>query len=146
MNPEYVPGLLDLGNVHMVRADYEKALNLFRRARAISGDTTTVLSYLAQAYARSGNTVLARELLHRLERPANQFVSPWELALVYAALGDRSQAVASLESAADQRAGWVVLIGVDPGLDSLRTQSRFKRLRERIGVPQSSSSVLNEVH
>jgi len=145
MNPGYVPSLLDLGNVYLVRADYENALKLFRRARAISGETPTVLFYLAQGYARSGNTAMAREILHRLELPANKIVSPWELALVHAALGDKNQALAFLEKAADEHAGWIVLLGIDPGLDSLRSEPRFMRLQERIGVPQSNP-VLNRVH
>ncbi len=132
MNPDYLPGLLDLGTIYLARGENAKATALFQRARAIGGDTVPVLSHLARGYARSGNATGAKEILHRLETSTNTFISPWDLALVCAALGDTDGTLEYLERAADQRVGWIVLAGVDPRLDQVRSAPRFTRLLERI--------------
>lgn len=115
MDPNYPPSLLDLGSVYLAKGEYEKAIAQFERARALAGDTETDLSYVAQAYASAGSKAKARNILSDLEKSSEaKFVSPWEYALIYDALGDKNQALASLEKAADQHVGWVVLIAVDP--------------------------------
>jgi hypothetical protein len=63
------------------------------------------------------------------------FVSAWDLALIYAALGEKEKALTQLEKAADQRVGWIVLLGVDPALDSLRAEPRFRALQRRVHIP-----------
>jgi TolB-like protein/DNA-binding winged helix-turn-helix (wHTH) protein/Tfp pilus assembly protein PilF len=136
MDPSYSPSLLDLGSVYMARGEYEKAISQFERARSLAGDTATVLSYIAQGYAFSGRKVEARSVLSELERSSSaKFVSPWEFALIYDALGDKDQALAFLQKAADQHASWVVIIAVDPRLDNLRSDPGFKQLEHRIRIP-----------
>jgi TolB-like protein/DNA-binding winged helix-turn-helix (wHTH) protein/Flp pilus assembly protein TadD len=133
MNPAYANSRLDLGGVYMVRGEYEKALVEFGRAQAIVGDTPSVRSYLAQGYALSGNKERARGILQGLL--ASKFVSPWELALIYDALGERNQALTQLERAADQRASWIVIMASDPRLDDLHADSRFNQLIDRVHIP-----------
>lgn len=139
MDPGYVPTLLLLGTGYTRLGENSKAITQFEKARAAGGENGAVLSGLAQAYALSGQRTEARKILRRLERPSSStFVSPWELALVYAALGDRAKAVQALERAADERVGWVVRLGVEPAFDSLRSEPQFERLRRRIGIPLAS--------
>jgi len=139
MDPNYAPGLLDLGSVYLAKGEYEKAIAQFRRAKEIAGETTTVLSYLAQGYALSGNTAEARNTLQALKR-SSKFVSPWELALVYNALGKKDQALKFLKKSADQHASWVVIIAVDPRLDDLREESQFKALERKLQLPGFATS------
>jgi TolB-like protein/DNA-binding winged helix-turn-helix (wHTH) protein/Tfp pilus assembly protein PilF len=139
MDPTYAPSLLDLGSVYLAKGEYDKAIAQFTGARAIAGDTATVLSYRAQGYALSGNKTEARRILKRLEKTAGPaFVSPWEFALIYDALGDKDQAVKFLEKAADQHAGWIVMMAVDPRLDDLHADPRFKELQQRVRIPQTA--------
>jgi TolB-like protein/Tfp pilus assembly protein PilF len=136
MDPNYAPALMDLGMIYMRTGDYPRALAQFERAQAIAGDTSVVLSYLAQVRALSGNQSEARKILRRLEKPSTpMFVSAWDLALIYAALGEKEKALTQLEKAADQRVGWIVLLGVDPALDSLRAEPRFRALQRRVHIP-----------
>jgi tetratricopeptide (TPR) repeat protein len=137
MDPNYAPALLDLGMIYMRTGDYTRALAQFERAQAIAGDTSVVLSYLAQVRALSGNQSEARKILRRLEKPSTpMFVSAWDLALIYAALGEKEKALTQLEKAADQHVGWIVLLGVDPALDSLRAEPRFRALQQRVHIPR----------
>jgi TolB-like protein/DNA-binding winged helix-turn-helix (wHTH) protein/Tfp pilus assembly protein PilF len=136
MDPNYVPALLDLGNIYLRTGDYKKAIAQFERARAVAGDKSIVLSYLAQVRALSGDRAAAQKILYQLEKPAPpMFVSTWDLALIHLALGDKEKALSFLEKAVDQHVGWVVRLGVDPALDSLRVEPRFKVLQQRIRIP-----------
>ncbi len=139
MDPNYVPALLDLGNIYLRTGDYKKAIAQFERARAVAGDKSIVLSYLAQVRALSGDRAAAQKILYQLEKPAPpMFVSTWDLALIHLALGDKEKALSFLEKAVDQHVGWVVRLGVDPALDSLRVEPRFKVLQQRVRIPLAS--------
>ena len=136
MDQSYVPALLDLGTSYMRMGDYRKAISQFEKAREIAGDNGVVLSDLAQAHALSGERATALEILHRLQEPsARIFVSPWDLALIYVALGEKKKAITFLQKAADEHVGWVVRLGIDPALDSLRAEPQFNKLKQRIRIP-----------
>ena len=67
------------------------------------------MSDLVQAYALSGDRAEAIRILRRLQQnDTSSFVSPWELSLIYVALGDKSRAIALHKKAADEHVGWVV--------------------------------------
>jgi TolB-like protein/DNA-binding winged helix-turn-helix (wHTH) protein/Tfp pilus assembly protein PilF len=134
MDAHYVPALLDLGACYLRRGDNEKAMEQFQQARAAGGDTSRTLADLARAYALSGQRSSALKILGQIEKSSN-FVSPWDLSFVYAALGDKTRAIELLEQATDQKVGWVISLGVEPGFDSLRDEPRFQRLSKRVGVP-----------
>jgi hypothetical protein len=54
------------------------------------------------------------------------------VAQIYAALGDKQQAIKWLQSAYDERAVWMSYIKVDPVLDSIRTEPDFQVLVRRM--------------
>ena len=137
MDPSYVPALLDLGTSYLRTGDYSQAVKQFKRAEALEGDKSTVLSSLAQGYAFSGQRTEARKILDQIQQPAQQrYVSPWDISLVYAALGEHNHAIELLGKAADDHVGWVVRLGVDPSLDDLRRYAEFQNLARRIGIPE----------
>ncbi|HEY6244384.1 MAG TPA: tetratricopeptide repeat protein [Pyrinomonadaceae bacterium] len=136
MDPRYVPALLDLGACYLRRGETQKAMDQFEKARAADGDTGRILADLAQGYAISGQKESALKILDQIEHSANsRFISPWDLSFVYAALGDKTRAIELLEKATDEKVGWVVSLGVEPGFDSLRSDARFQKLADRVGIP-----------
>jgi TolB-like protein/DNA-binding winged helix-turn-helix (wHTH) protein/Tfp pilus assembly protein PilF len=136
MDPQYVPALLDLGACYLRLGDTQKAMDEFQKARAAGGDTSRILADLAQGDALAGQKASAYKILEQIEQPSNgRFVSSWDLSFVYAALGDKTRAIELLEKATDEKVGWVVSLGVEPGFDSLRAEPRFQRLTERVGIP-----------
>src|SRR5262249_52922637 len=138
-DPQYVPSLLDLGACYLRRGDNQRALEEFQKAREV-GETSRVLADMAQAYALSGKKSEALKILNQLEQSSqSRFVSPFDVSFVYAALGDKSKAIQLLEVSADEKVGWVISLGVEPGFDSLRNEPRFKKLEQRVGVPEANS-------
>jgi TolB-like protein/DNA-binding winged helix-turn-helix (wHTH) protein/Flp pilus assembly protein TadD len=140
MDPKYVPALLDLGATYTRNGEYNKAIAKFEEAKAVTGETGRILADLAQAYALSGRRSDALQIVRRLEHSSESgFVSAWDLALVHTALGDKTRAIELLEKAADERMGWIILLGVDPAFDSLRSEPGFQRLKQRVGIPELSA-------
>ncbi len=93
-------------------------------------------SGLAITYARMGNTAEAREILNEfLQRSERQYISPDEIALIYANLGDKDQAFAWLDRAYEARSAFLItaILG-SPNYDPLRSDPRFDALLRRIGL------------
>jgi eukaryotic-like serine/threonine-protein kinase len=112
-------------------AEYQKAYELSHDFHVWYG--------LARAYAAGGEPDKARQLLDQLRELERQG-SVWHyfFAPVYAALGDRDQALSRLEqSYRAGEAGTLLYIRVDPLLDPLRGDPRFEKLANEI-IPLAS--------
>ena len=55
---------------------------------------------------------------------------------IYAALGDKDKALAELEKAFAERDWELHGLKVDPLMDSLRDEPRFKEMLKRLNLPQ----------
>lgn len=62
-------------------------------------------------------------------------MSYW-IASIYAALGDKDKAFTELEKAFEERDYFMPRIKVDPFMDPLRDDPRYKDLLKRMGLPQ----------
>jgi adenylate cyclase len=92
-----------------------------------------VVLYLGAFYAKAGERKKAQEILKRLET-SKEYVSPGELTVLYAALGEREQAFASLEKAYAAHDLQLQHLRAEIFFDSLREDSRFKDLMRRVGL------------
>jgi hypothetical protein len=61
-------------------------------------------------------------------------VSPFFIALVYTALGDKDNAFQWLNKSVADRSGSVRYLKIEPRLDPLRTDPRFDELLQRVGL------------
>ncbi len=114
---------------------YEKAIAEFQQAVTLSGDNPFMIASLARAYAASGKQSKAQKIIETLtDKAKREYVSPLDVAIVYAGMGAKAQAFEWLEKAYKERSAWLVFIGIEPGLDSLRSDSRFTELLRRIGL------------
>jgi hypothetical protein len=86
---------------------------------------------LARSLALSGRRRPAQALLRTLRAAG---VSPYRLATVELALGDRAAALSELERGAAARDHWMVWLKVDPMLDPLRSEPRFAALLGAVGL------------
>jgi TolB-like protein/DNA-binding winged helix-turn-helix (wHTH) protein/Tfp pilus assembly protein PilF len=110
-------------------AELEKAVNLSDRT-----DDAAVAS-LGKVLGDSGRKQEARNLLEELkERSEHHYISPYLIALVQIGLGERDEAIASLEQGYTNRDQWMMYLKVDPRMDDLRSDPRFKDLLRRVGL------------
>jgi eukaryotic-like serine/threonine-protein kinase len=110
------------------------AVRELERAKAYD-DNPEDNAQLACAYARAGRAADARRLLRELDRrAAREFVPAYDLVAVHLALGERARALDLLEQAARDKAELLIYVAVDPLLDPLRDEPRFRALVARMGL------------
>jgi hypothetical protein len=99
------------------------------------GRDQNTLALLARVYARSGQQVEARKLLAELDEKARHgYVSPYGLAYVHVALGEKDKAFDKLNKSYDERNSDMINLKVDPDFDLLRSDPRFVDLVRRMGL------------
>ena len=91
--------------------------------------------YLGYAYAMSGKRSEALALLQKL-KTTREYVSSAELAVLYAGLGDKEEALSLLGKAYEAHDLQLRHLKVDSHYDSLRSDPRFDDLVRRIRLPR----------
>ena len=120
---------------------HEQAIAEFKKAVELTDKNSPdfsafFLAGLAHSYALAGRRSDAEQVLQGLLRRARQsYVSPFDIALIYAALGEKDTAFAWMEKAVAERSTWLVYSKWEPRLDPLRSDPRFQDLLRRIGLP-----------
>jgi serine/threonine-protein kinase len=136
MNPEWPVARWYLGLAYEQKGSFEDAIREFEYCVRVTSERPSMLALLAHAYAMAGRKKEARAVLDKLNALARQrYVASYPVAAVYAALGDKEQALARLERAYDEGDSWMDYLGVDPRLDSLRSDPRFVNLMRRMNLP-----------
>ena len=88
---------------------------------------------LGHAYAAAGRRADAERVIAGLKAMITADSSPaFQLAQIYAGLGDRTQALDWLERAYREHSLWMAWLKVDPMLVPLRAEPRFKTLLEKM--------------
>jgi tetratricopeptide (TPR) repeat protein len=124
-----------LGQVHIGEHRYAAAIPELEMADTL-GTTPLIHRDLAWAYASTGNSAKARAILDRLiEKTQFEYLSPYSMAVVHAALGEKDEAFRWLDRAFAERDCHVAYMVVDPEADPLRSDPRFRRLLERLKIP-----------
>ena len=136
MDPSFYSAHLKLGQAYQCKGAYRESVAELQQAKSLSGDVTETVAALAVTYARSGNKDEAVKLMGELKRMSQRtYVSPYDIATIYTALGDKNQALAWLEKAYQQRANGLVELKVEPAFDPLRSDPRYHDLLRRVGLP-----------
>ena len=114
---------------------YEQALEKIRHAPESAGiNITGVPGYV---YAVSGHITEAKKELQELQRlRKTEYISAVGLAHIYAALGEKDEALSWLEKGLEERAFQMQMLQVDPRLDNIRDDPRFKELVRKVGLPR----------
>jgi tetratricopeptide (TPR) repeat protein len=125
-----------LGHSDRAKGMREQAISESERAVTLSGRAPARVVGLARAYAAFSKRVEAQKLLEELrDRARHGYVSPYHFAMIYIALGEQQQALASLDQAYAERDRYLTWLRVDDAFDPLRKEPRFQDLLHRIGFP-----------
>ncbi|HEX8560424.1 MAG TPA: protein kinase [Pyrinomonadaceae bacterium] len=121
---------------------FDESVAEARRALELLGEIPMLSASLACAYAAAGRAREARRLLAELRAQAadEHFVTPYHRALVHLQLGERGTALDLLEEAVEESDPWVVWLGVEPQLDPLRSDPRFRALLARTKNPAAGAA------
>jgi len=90
---------------------------------------------LALAYAVTGRKAEAAAAIEKLQQLSEvRYIPATYMGILYAGLKDHDRAFEWLEKAYEERADGLTLLNVDPMVDDLRGDNRFKTLVQRIGL------------
>lgn len=131
----FTPALTGLGLSYCLTKRHREAIAFLERAVDISGRDPMTLACLNQGYAAAGQAVKARWLLQELIDLFKQnYVSPFDIALVYIELKEFDKAFEWLEKSVEMRDAYTAYIKVYPDLSPLRGDSRFAAILKRMNV------------
>ncbi|HYR84898.1 MAG TPA: tetratricopeptide repeat protein [Terriglobia bacterium] len=123
MDPGFDHARSVLGRTYLRLGDNRRAIEEFKRRRTI---TIGSVADLPAAHALAGHRdKTIAELRHLLATARKRYVSPYDLATIYAALDDTHRAIDWLARAVEIRDPTIPLLPIDPALDSLRADPRF---------------------
>jgi tetratricopeptide (TPR) repeat protein len=112
---------------------YQEAIAEYTIALGHSGGTPEERASLAHACGRAGRRAEALRILEELRADTSRYVSPYDLAIVYLGLGENESAIEWLMRACDEHAGWMIYLTVDPRLDGIRDDTRFRQVLRTVG-------------
>ena len=134
LHPEAFQPDSNLAYIYEIKGMKDEAVETYLKSRTLAGDTAERIAALKAAYAVSGwNGYLQRRVDEMKEHARlKRYVSPFSVALFYAQMGEKNQALAWLEKTYEERNYRLLFIKVDARLDALRTEPRFLELVRRI--------------
>ena len=135
MEPNYSLSHMVLGMTYGQQGNLSGALEELQKANKLEIEMPWPLAQQGYLYARLGRKSDAEQVLQELTRRSEKrYVSPYFFATVYAGLGRKEQALASLEKGYADRSMFMTLTIDDPELDPLRSEARFLGLLRQMGM------------
>lgn len=134
LQPDFAFAHYCLGRALMSAGKPEQGIPELQLAAQKGGDIMYFHSHLAQAYAMAGKKRDALQAIRELEsRPEAD--RDYQIALVYSRLDDRAKTLQMLEQAYAKHNWELIYMGVDPALESFRSDPRFRSIMKRVGLP-----------
>lgn len=137
LDPRFIWTHMYLAQALEQTGKFNEAIGEFETAIRLAGGSNCVLAMEAHAYAIAGDKTSARQILHRLKSSTNRkFMPSYDIAAVYAALGESRQMGVWLNRACDERNMKVFTLIQDPRFDRLRDRPEFKEVVDHAGLTQ----------
>ncbi|HEY0376216.1 MAG TPA: protein kinase [Pyrinomonadaceae bacterium] len=135
-DPKYADTHWSFGLAYEQKKMYDEAVSAYQRAISLSKTAEfpegkpEMIAALGHAYAVAGRRDEAVRILEQLQELVGRqsYVSPYSIALIHAALGDKEQAFEWLERAYRERDESFIHLKVDPRLDHLRADPRLTEM------------------
>jgi serine/threonine-protein kinase len=135
LDPNFTRVYYELGLVLEEQGKLEEAIAAFRNGLKDSPDNVFGLTALGHALGRAGKKSEAERVIARLQQLSKQqYVSPYQTAVIYAGLDNRKMALDWLEKSREERFNWLPFLEVDPAFKSLRSEARFIELAKSLGL------------
>ena len=137
MNPIFPFAHLWLGRTYQAKKMYPEAIAESKSALEKTPDWPVGLAQIGNVYGVSGKKMEGQIILDTLNAVAKRkFVTSYGMALVYAGLDENEKAFQWLNKAIEERSNWLVWLKTDPRWIPIRTDKRFARLVNSVGLPQ----------
>jgi TolB-like protein/Tfp pilus assembly protein PilF len=135
LDPNFALAHQALGRAYLEMGMYTKGVEEIQLAVRLSGESVGMLAALAHAYGLAGKTEKARGILGDLmERSRRSYVPPTSIAVIYAGLGEKENALEWLEKAWGEQDVGLHTLKVHPIFNGLCTDPRFQDLLRRMNL------------
>jgi tetratricopeptide (TPR) repeat protein len=126
------------GIIHMKMGRLRQAVASFQTAVRLEPELAVRQGYLAHAYAKSGNTAEAREIVRNLESQRQKGPTPAvAIAIAQLGLGEHDDALAALEEAVAMHDISLITsssLVPDPMFDPIRSSERYRQILRRMNL------------
>ncbi|MFC2142464.1 tetratricopeptide repeat protein [Acidobacteriota bacterium] len=135
-DPDFQVGHLWLAYIYSQMGHFDEAVRQAEVATGLPGGNTSLfLGVLGYIHALSGEHEKAEMILEELsEMSAKRYVSPYYIAVINMSLGHNDVAFDWLEKAYNDKDICMTTIKIDPILDPLRSDSRFRSLLKKMNL------------
>jgi serine/threonine protein kinase/tetratricopeptide (TPR) repeat protein len=136
LDPDFYRTFWLLGQAYEQKGMYEEAIAAIEKAVQLSEGNLVMQAALAHTWALAGQSSRARKVLDQLTQVSSrEYFSPYFIAEIHLALGEKDAALRWLERAYEARDYFFRWIAIDPRLDALRSDPRFQTLVRRVNFP-----------
>ena len=133
IDPTHYVSYLRMGLVCLQKNLPNEAIDAMRQAVVHSGGSTEALAGLAQAHAVTGDKLAMERIVKELGESAGRYVSPYNVARVYAAIDEKPRALEWLERAYREHNPDLIELTREPCFSGLHSDAKFRELVERVG-------------
>src|SRR5262249_18055131 len=132
-SPKFPIAHLWLGRAYEQKRMYPEAITEFEQAGTALKDWPVIIAAAGHADAQWGHKSDGTAALHRMnELSKEEYVTPYGVALIFAGLDDKRQAMSWLQKAYKDRSHWLVWLNLDPRFDNIRSQPHFQELLQNM--------------
>jgi tetratricopeptide (TPR) repeat protein len=133
IDPTHYVSHLRVGLVCLQKNLVDEAIDAMRQAVTHSGGSTEALAGLAQAHGVAGEPLAMARIVQELAEGTHRYVSPYNVARAYGAVGDKQRALEWLEKAYREHNPDLIELTREPSFASLRSDAKFRELAHQIG-------------
>ncbi len=131
----------DMAYAYTLKGAYAQALaeedKIPVQAKVVAAENKLIASGIGWIYAVSGRRADALKIAKELkDLSSHAYVDFYQVAEIYAALGDKDEAFRLLEKAYEEHSSNMPFLAVDPFWDGIRSDPRYADLLRRMGLPQ----------
>jgi serine/threonine-protein kinase len=135
LDQSFINARLYLGQAYERKGMCRESIAEIQKVRDFYGQSQIASGLLGHAYAVSGQRGEAQKIIGEMKEQAKQeYVWPYNIAIIYVGLDERDQALQWLEKAYQDHSDDLIYLKVESMFDSLRSDARFTDLVRRIGL------------
>ena len=135
MDPKFVPAQHAIEGAYAQNGMFKEAIGQRQKVLTLSGNPDLAAA-IGEDFNASGYPGVMRSWLEGLKEVSKRgYVSAYNMAQIYARVGDKEQALAALETALDQRDSNLTYVRVEPAFDEIRSDPRFQRVVQQLAMP-----------
>ncbi|MGI9076391.1 MAG: tetratricopeptide repeat protein, partial [Gemmatimonadaceae bacterium] len=128
------------GSAYMYLGRYDESVEAFKKCIKLGCEADENLGYIYAVTGRRAEAVRVIDSLKARWKERKGFdavIAPHGIAVVYAGLGEREQAVDWLERAVERGDFFMLYLGIDPAFRSLHAEPRFRALLKKVGLDKN---------